>query len=376
MLQCNTSSLIFLTSVLLASNVIAFLPNSILKYYKNNAAFKVQSRTFMTNSFLDSLTSNTPEEGTSDASEDILSAIEEGDTSTSEASETGETVQEEPMKIFIGGLPRTYDEDLIRGLFTPHGEVLQIFVPTDRETGQPRGFAFLEMPKESGVNAVEALDQITIEDRVIKCNEQLSKEELAKRKESRVEEGVKIYVGNVSFETTKEQLVESFEEYGTVSDCYVPLDSNTGMMRGFAFIRMPNEEEANKAIEGWNGEVLGGRVIEVSVSLPRGQAPPRRNRNKPPPNQTKIYVGNLPFETEADELTELFQDFGTVLDCYMPEDRMTGRGRGFGFISMPKEDAEGAIEELDGFEFGGRMLRVNEAMPISRRNNQYDDDEF
>merc|ERR1712129_398787 len=83
----------------------------------------------------------------------------------------------------------------------------KFFVPTDRETGQPRGFAFLEMSKESGVSAVGALDQITIEDRVIKCNEQLSKEELANRKESRANEGVKIYVGNVSFETTKEQLV-------------------------------------------------------------------------------------------------------------------------------------------------------------------------
>jgi RNA recognition motif-containing protein len=372
MLQCNTSSLIFLTSVLLARNVIAFQPNSILKCYKNNAAFKVQSRTFMTSSFLDSLMS-TPEEGTSDVSEDISSTIAQGDTSTSGASEVGESVQEEPMKIFIGGLPTSYDEDVIRGLFAPHGEVLQIFVPTDRETGQPRGFAFLEMSKESGVSAVGALDQITIEDRVIKCNEQLSKEELANRKESRANEGVKIYVGNVSFETTKEQLVECFEQYGTVSDCYVPLDSNTGMMRGFAFIRMPNEEESNKAIESSNGEMLGGRDIEVSVSLPRGQAPPRRNRNRQPPNQTKIYVGNLPFETDADELTELFQDFGTVNDCYMPEDRMTGRGRGFGFISMPTEDAEGAIEELDGFEFGGRMLRVNEAIPIQKKD-RFDDD--
>jgi RNA recognition motif-containing protein len=372
MLQCNTSSLIFLTSVLLARNVIAFQPNSILKCYKNNAAFKVQSRTFMTSSFLDSLMS-TPEEGTSDVSEDISSTIAQGDTSTSGASEVGESVQEEPMKIFIGGLPTSYDEDVIRGLFAPHGEVLQIFVPTDRETGQPRGFAFLEMSKESGVSAVGALDQITIEDRVIKCNEQLSKEELANRKESRANEGVKIYVGNVSFETTKEQLVECFEQYGTVSDCYVPLDSNTGMMRGFAFIRMPNEEESNKAIESLNGEMLGGRDIEVSVSLPRGQAPPRRNRNRQPPNQTKIYVGNLPFETDADELTELFQDFGTVNDCYMPEDRMTGRGRGFGFISMPTEDAEGAIEELDGFEFGGRMLRVNEAIPIQKKD-RFDDD--
>jgi len=366
------SSLIFLTSVLLARNVIAFQPNSILKCYKNNAAFKVQSRTFMTSSFLDSLMS-TPEEGTSDVSEDISSTIAQGDTSTSGASEVGESVQEEPMKIFIGGLPTSYDEDVIRGLFAPHGEVLQIFVPTDRETGQPRGFAFLEMSKESGVSAVGALDQITIEDRVIKCNEQLSKEELANRKESRANEGVKIYVGNVSFETTKEQLVECFEQYGTVSDCYVPLDSNTGMMRGFAFIRMPNEEESNKAIESLNGEMLGGRDIEVSVSLPRGQAPPRRNRNRQPPNQTKIYVGNLPFETDADELTELFQDFGTVNDCYMPEDRMTGRGRGFGFISMPTEDAEGAIEELDGFEFGGRMLRVNEAIPIQKKD-RFDDD--
>ena len=74
-----------------------------------------------------------------------------------------------------------------------------------------------------------------------------------------------------------------------------------------------------------------------------------------------IYIGNLPFSSSEMEVRELFEQYGTVHSVKLITDRYTGRPRGFGFIEMEEEDATAAIQALDGTEFGGRTLRVNEA---------------
>lgn len=82
----------------------------------------------------------------------------------------------------------------------------------------------------------------------------------------------------------------------------------------------------------------------------------------------RIYVGNLPFTSTEEEVAELFAQHGEVIACSLPKDRETGRPRGFGFVEMSDEDARKAIESLDGQDFGGRALRVNEAQPRERRD--------
>lgn len=66
-------------------------------------------------------------------------------------------------------------------------------------------------------------------------------------------------------------------------------------------------------------------------------------------------------------MAELFSQFGEVISCALPNDRETGRPRGFGFVEMSDEDAKKAIQALDGKDFGGRSLRVNEAQPRESR---------
>lgn len=92
--------------------------------------------------------------------------------------------------------------------------------------------------------------------------------------------------------------------------------------------------------------------------------------------RTKIYVGNLSFYTTLDTVEDLFNQFGTVHDCYLPEDRETGGSRGFAFVTMENEGAQTAIDETDGYELDGRIIRVNEAQPRGqdRRDDFYDDD--
>ncbi len=81
----------------------------------------------------------------------------------------------------------------------------------------------------------------------------------------------------------------------------------------------------------------------------------------------RIYVGNLPFSAGEDEVRDLFATYGDVQSVALPIDRDTGRKRGFGFVEMEDNEARRAIEGLDGTDFGGRMLRVNEARPREPR---------
>ena len=77
----------------------------------------------------------------------------------------------------------------------------------------------------------------------------------------------------------------------------------------------------------------------------------------------RIYVGNLPFSATEEEVSDLFSQYGEVISCNLLIDRETGRPRGFGFVEMEDEAAKQAIAALDGKDFGGRQLRVNEAQP-------------
>jgi RNA recognition motif-containing protein len=78
-----------------------------------------------------------------------------------------------------------------------------------------------------------------------------------------------------------------------------------------------------------------------------------------------IYVGNLPWSTTEEEVRTAFAQYGEVHSVNLIEDRETGRPRGFGFVEM--ENGEEAIRALDGTDFGGRTIKVNEARPRERR---------
>ena len=80
-----------------------------------------------------------------------------------------------------------------------------------------------------------------------------------------------------------------------------------------------------------------------------------------------IYIGNLPFSTDEAEVKGLFEAYGSVNSVNLITDRDTGRLRGFGFVEMDDADAAKAIESLDGQDFGGRSLKVNEARERQER---------
>ncbi len=83
--------------------------------------------------------------------------------------------------------------------------------------------------------------------------------------------------------------------------------------------------------------------------------------------EINIYVGNLPYRATEDEIRELFEEYGSVSRVNLISDRDTGRARGFGFVEMEREGGNAAIAALDGQDFQGRNLRINEARPREER---------
>ena len=91
-------------------------------------------------------------------------------------------------------------------------------------------------------------------------------------------ENKRIYVGNLSYNTTEGDIDELFRQAGTVVSCHLMLDKFTSRSRGFAFVEMETVEEANGAVDMFNDQDFQGRPLRVNIAKPREERPPRREQ--------------------------------------------------------------------------------------------------
>ena len=91
---------------------------------------------------------------------------------------------------------------------------------------------------------------------------------------------MKLYVGNMSFDSNESEVRKAFEAHGTVDSVTIIMDRDTGRPKGFGFVEMSNEAEAKKAIEGLNGKDFMGRTLNVNEARPRTDGPRGGGYNK------------------------------------------------------------------------------------------------
>jgi cold-inducible RNA-binding protein len=87
----------------------------------------------------------------------------------------------------------------------------------------------------------------------------------------------KLYVGGLSYNTTQQGLQDAFAQAGTVQSAVIIMDKMTGRSKGFGFVEFESDDEANKAIDLWNGKELDGRTLTVNEARPLEARPPRRD---------------------------------------------------------------------------------------------------
>ena len=161
-------------------------------------------------------------------------------------------------------------------MFGEFGTVTDVFLPKDRNSGRLRGFGFVSFAdRQAAETAIEKMDQSQLDQRTIRVNESRPRGEGPGGPGGRGgfnstgAENVKLYVGNLSFDTTDEVVRGQFEKYGEVVDCFLPTDRESGKVRGFAFVTM-KATDAEKACVAMNGCEVDGRTLKVNEAQPKG----------------------------------------------------------------------------------------------------------
>lgn len=201
---------------------------------------------------------------------------------------------------------------------------------------------------------------------------------------------VRLYIGNLPPQLCYPELEDLFTPFGTLLSAELMTDPTTGRSRGFGFVEMESGDAARAAISALNGSVVAGQTLTVNeAGIGRdAAASPRRSFDRPPlPSRpvgerpsfpqgqpraatggVRLFVGNLPYTASPTDLEKIFSQAGKVNSVSIVTDRATGQSKGFAFIDMgSKEEATAAIQQFDGKEALGRLLKVNEARPPERR---------
>lgn len=192
---------------------------------------------------------------------------------------------EEARKLFVAGLPDTYTEDILRQLFeATGGKVLEVSLPKDRATGRPRGFGFVTLATADEAQiALDSLHGSLHAGRPISVRpfqaEPPKRDAGGGPPAPRPERAAPapdrtIYVGNLPYDATEEEVDALFRERGVgpVQRVSLPIDES-GRRRGFGFVSMATTEGANAAIDALRGADLRGRPLFVNLAHPRDARP-------------------------------------------------------------------------------------------------------
>ncbi|KIW01644.1 uncharacterized protein PV09_06830 [Verruconis gallopava] len=176
-----------------------------------------------------------------------------------------------------------------------------------------------------------------------------------------------LFIRGLSADTTHESLTNHFSQSYPVKHAVVVTDKDSGKCKGYGFVTFADREDAQRALEEFNGTEFSGHKLKIDFAERRkredvdpseGARPHKEEREAPLPS--KLIVRNLPWSVDTPEkLTRLFLSFGKVNQAIVPKDNH-GRMKGFGIVMLRgRKNAEHALEKVNGKEVDGRILAVD-----------------
>ncbi|PSS26248.1 Heterogeneous nuclear ribonucleoprotein like [Actinidia chinensis var. chinensis] len=255
-------------------------------------------------------------------------------------------------EVFIGGLPRDVSEEDLRDLCEALGEIFEIRMVKNRDTGDSKGFAFVSFKtKEIAQQAIEELHNKDFKGRTLRCS-------LAEAKR-------RLFIGNVPKSWTDEEFNKVIEETGPGAENIelIKDPQNPSRNRGFAFI-----EYYNNACADYSRQKMSSATFKLEGNTPTvSWADPKSTPDhSAAASQVKaLYVKNIPENTPTEQVKQLFQRHGEVTKVVMPPAKSGGK-RDFGFIHYAeRSSALKAVKDAEKYEIDGQVLEVCLAKPQS-----------
>lgn len=305
-------------------------------------------------------------------------------------------MEEQDIKVVVRGLPwETRAEDVAAFLGIQED---QLNLPVWNDSGRCKGVGFITCVDEAQAKEIKSKDGEEFEaegnNRTLSIRDYEERPRRAARgrgrgrgrgrrgrgrgDESAVqtyeeddETSREVYVSNVPFKADKSDFERIFGIHGTIEEINIPTVYTSGKPKGFAFVRFATTEGRDKAVENLNETIMLERTIGVRQNKGRVRRPQRTKPQRDPDKLSSkpsgcctIYVGNLPFETDEDELKELFAGCGEIRNTRIVRQYWSQKSRGFGYVEFEEEAAvDTAVQKQITVKgrMGERKLRLDYA---------------
>ncbi|KAI9257704.1 hypothetical protein BY458DRAFT_535209 [Sporodiniella umbellata] len=264
--------------------------------------------------------------------------------------------------LYIGELDPSVTEAMLFEMFNTVGPVSSIRVCRDAATRRSLGYAYVNFHRvEDAEEALDRLNYTLIKGR--SCRIMWSQRDPSMRKGN----NGNIFIKNLDPAIDHKALHDTFSAFGNILSCKIAQDDG-GNSKGYGFVHYETQESAESAIKNVNGMLLNDRKVFVGHHLSK------RERESQSGTQriqfTNVYAKNIPLSVSDEELSQLFETYGTVTSCLITRDEK-GSSKGFGFVNFEKpDDAQKAVDALHGKEYKGQEIYVSRAQKKNEREEE------
>ncbi|XP_023267878.1 polyadenylate-binding protein 1 isoform X4 [Seriola lalandi dorsalis] len=270
-----------------------------------------------------------------------------------------------PMaSLYVGDLHQDVTEAMLYEKFSPAGAILSIRVCRDMITRRSLGYAYVNFQQPADAErALDTMNFDVIKGRPVRIM-------WSQRDPSLRKSGVgNIFIKNLDKSIDNKALYDTFSAFGNILSCKVVCDENGS--KGYGFVHFETQEAAERAIEKMNGMLLNDRKVFVGRFKSRKEREAELGARAK--EFTNVYIKNFGEDMDDEKLRELFSKYGQSGNAMsirvMTDDN--GKSRGFGFVSFERhEDAQKAVDEMNGKELNGKLIYVGRAQKKVERQTE------
>ncbi|KAM8766291.1 polyadenylate-binding protein 1A-like [Acanthopagrus latus] len=267
-----------------------------------------------------------------------------------------------PMaSLYVGDLHQDVTEAMLYEKFSPAGAILSIRVCRDMITRRSLGYAYVNFQQPADAErALDTMNFDVIKGRPVRIM-------WSQRDPSLRKSGVgNIFIKNLDKSIDNKALYDTFSAFGNILSCKVVCDENGS--KGYGFVHFETQEAAERAIEKMNGMLLNDRKVFVGRFKSRKEREAELGARAK--EFTNVYVKNFGEDMDDEKLREVFNKYGNAMSIRVMTDD-NGKSRGFGFVSFERhEDAQRAVDEMNGKELNGKLIYVGRAQKKVERQTE------